>query len=175
MLLPRRANVAELIPPIAFVHSIRPTGKLNTLWLRMQGRVHIPSFFISYSAIVEHTRQVIYLEDDDVAFVEDGALSIHRIKRDGDGLPNEQTREVKNKFKKIFKKKIVGSTSHNGIATNYARGLQDVHAKGNIRTTRVSSEHNAWTSARGWTHCTWWNQSKLFNNPHVLIFIICIY
>ncbi|KAI1725031.1 SIS domain-containing protein [Ditylenchus destructor] len=45
------------------------------------------------SAIVEHTRQVIYLEDDDIAFVEDGKLSIHRIKRDGTD-PSEQTREV---------------------------------------------------------------------------------
>jgi glucosamine--fructose-6-phosphate aminotransferase (isomerizing) len=46
------------------------------------------------SAIIEHTRQVIYLEDDDIAFVEDGALSIHRVKRDGEGQPEEQTREV---------------------------------------------------------------------------------
>uniref|UniRef100_A0A915E9R2 glutamine--fructose-6-phosphate transaminase (isomerizing) n=1 Tax=Ditylenchus dipsaci TaxID=166011 RepID=A0A915E9R2_9BILA len=45
------------------------------------------------SAIVEHTRQVLYLEDDDVAFVEDGALSIHRIKRDGPD-PSQQTRDV---------------------------------------------------------------------------------
>uniref|UniRef100_A0A914DLC0 glutamine--fructose-6-phosphate transaminase (isomerizing) n=1 Tax=Acrobeloides nanus TaxID=290746 RepID=A0A914DLC0_9BILA len=35
------------------------------------------------SAIIEHTNQVIFLEDDDVALVEDGALSIHRINRDG--------------------------------------------------------------------------------------------
>ncbi|CAK5013810.1 unnamed protein product [Meloidogyne enterolobii] len=46
------------------------------------------------SAIIEHTRQVIYLEDDDIAFVENGALSIHRVKRDGEGQPEEQTREV---------------------------------------------------------------------------------
>uniref|UniRef100_A0A914I976 glutamine--fructose-6-phosphate transaminase (isomerizing) n=1 Tax=Globodera rostochiensis TaxID=31243 RepID=A0A914I976_GLORO len=48
------------------------------------------------SAIVEHTRQVIFLEDDDVAFVEDGALSIHRIKRSDDNTaaPTEQTRDV---------------------------------------------------------------------------------
>ncbi len=47
-----------------------------------------------FSAIVEHTRQVIYLEDDDVAFVEDGSLSIHRIKRDGTDQPAQQLREV---------------------------------------------------------------------------------
>lgn len=46
------------------------------------------------SAIIEHTRQVIFLEDDDVAFVEDGSLSIHRIKREDDGPSTEHTREV---------------------------------------------------------------------------------
>uniref|UniRef100_F1KTW2 glutamine--fructose-6-phosphate transaminase (isomerizing) n=1 Tax=Ascaris suum TaxID=6253 RepID=F1KTW2_ASCSU len=46
------------------------------------------------SAIVEHTKQVIFLEDDDVAFVEDGSLSIHRIKRGSNNSP--QTREVQN-------------------------------------------------------------------------------
>lgn len=34
------------------------------------------------SAIIEHTRQVIFLEDDDIAFVENGLLTIHRIKRE---------------------------------------------------------------------------------------------
>lgn len=42
---------------------------------------------------MEHTRQVIFLEDDDVAFVENGTLSIHRIKRDG-REDREQNREV---------------------------------------------------------------------------------
>ncbi|CAG2119960.1 unnamed protein product, partial [Medioppia subpectinata] len=33
------------------------------------------------SAIIEHTNRVIYLEDDDVASVEEGLLTIHRLKR----------------------------------------------------------------------------------------------
>ncbi|XP_040270385.1 glutamine--fructose-6-phosphate aminotransferase [isomerizing] 1 isoform X1 [Bufo bufo] len=33
------------------------------------------------SAVIEHTNRVIYLEDDDVAAVVDGHLSIHRVKR----------------------------------------------------------------------------------------------
>ncbi|XP_074649465.1 glutamine--fructose-6-phosphate aminotransferase [isomerizing] 1-like isoform X2 [Tubulanus polymorphus] len=42
----------------------------------------IEYFFASdASAIIEHTNQVIFLEDDDVAAVVDGSLSIHRIKR----------------------------------------------------------------------------------------------
>uniref|UniRef100_A0A7E4VFM4 Glutamine--fructose-6-phosphate transaminase (isomerizing) n=1 Tax=Panagrellus redivivus TaxID=6233 RepID=A0A7E4VFM4_PANRE len=45
------------------------------------------------SAIIEHTKQVLFLEDDDVAVVESGVLSIHRIKRDGSD-PAYQTREI---------------------------------------------------------------------------------
>ncbi|CAB3405317.1 unnamed protein product [Caenorhabditis bovis] len=44
------------------------------------------------SAIIEHTKQVLFLEDDDVALVEDGALTIHRISRHADN--GEQKREV---------------------------------------------------------------------------------
>uniref|UniRef100_A0A1I7TFB6 glutamine--fructose-6-phosphate transaminase (isomerizing) n=1 Tax=Caenorhabditis tropicalis TaxID=1561998 RepID=A0A1I7TFB6_9PELO len=44
------------------------------------------------AAIIEHTKQVLFLEDDDVAFVEDGALTIHRISRHADN--GEQKREV---------------------------------------------------------------------------------
>ncbi|CAJ0586718.1 unnamed protein product, partial [Mesorhabditis spiculigera] len=46
------------------------------------------------SAIVEHTKQVLFLEDDDVAFVEEGALTIHRIKRGKTDKESAQTREV---------------------------------------------------------------------------------
>lgn len=44
------------------------------------------------AAIIEHTKQVLFLEDDDVAFVEDGGLTIHRISRHADN--GEQKREV---------------------------------------------------------------------------------
>jgi glucosamine--fructose-6-phosphate aminotransferase (isomerizing) len=42
-------------------------------------------FFASdASAIIEHTNRVIFLEDDDVAWVNDGRLTIHRINRKRD-------------------------------------------------------------------------------------------
>ena len=42
-------------------------------------------FFASdASAIIEHTNRVIFLEDDDVAAVSNGVLSIHRVKRGTD-------------------------------------------------------------------------------------------
>jgi glucosamine 6-phosphate synthetase-like amidotransferase/phosphosugar isomerase protein len=35
-------------------------------------------FVLSNSAIIEHTNQVIFMEDDDLAVVNNGALTIHR-------------------------------------------------------------------------------------------------
>ncbi|VDP00584.1 unnamed protein product [Heligmosomoides polygyrus] len=48
------------------------------------------------AAIIEHTKQVLFLEDDDVAFVEDGALTIHRFTRKASDKTTDQTREVQN-------------------------------------------------------------------------------
>ncbi|KAG9751494.1 isomerising glucosamine-fructose-6-phosphate aminotransferase, partial [Aureobasidium melanogenum] len=41
-------------------------------------------FFLSSdpSAIVEHTKKVLYLEDDDIAHIHDGQLNIHRLSKD---------------------------------------------------------------------------------------------
>jgi len=55
-------------------------------------------FFASdASAVIEHTKQVIFLEDDDVAAVKGGTLTIHRLKRketSGSAANAPQTREV---------------------------------------------------------------------------------
>ncbi|KAJ8318202.1 hypothetical protein KUTeg_003293 [Tegillarca granosa] len=49
-------------------------------------------FFASdASAVIEHTNQVIFLEDDDVASVYNGTLNIHRVSR---GIDEATTREV---------------------------------------------------------------------------------
>ncbi|KAI8852947.1 hypothetical protein BC829DRAFT_414088 [Chytridium lagenaria] len=42
------------------------------------------------SAIIEHTKKVLYLEDDDVAHIADGDLHIHRLRRD-DNLSSMRT------------------------------------------------------------------------------------
>uniref|UniRef100_A0A1I8EJX9 glutamine--fructose-6-phosphate transaminase (isomerizing) n=1 Tax=Wuchereria bancrofti TaxID=6293 RepID=A0A1I8EJX9_WUCBA len=68
--------------------------KQNILLHLMQAELFpVSELYSSFSAIVEHTKQVIFLEDDDVAVIENGSLSIHRVKR-GDEIP--QTREVQN-------------------------------------------------------------------------------
>lgn len=46
-------------------------------------------FFLSSdpAAIVEHTKKVLYLEDDDIAHIHEGSLNIHRLRKD-DGTSN---------------------------------------------------------------------------------------
>ncbi|XP_027197512.1 glutamine--fructose-6-phosphate aminotransferase [isomerizing] 1-like isoform X4 [Dermatophagoides pteronyssinus] len=57
------------------------------------GKVAEYLFASDASAIIEHTNRVIFLEDDDVASIEDGRLTIHRIKRNLDG-GDSLTREI---------------------------------------------------------------------------------
>lgn len=73
-------------------------------------------FFLSSdpSAIVEHTKKVLYLEDDDIAHIHEGSLNIHRLKK-VDGTSNVraiQTLELelqeimKGKFEHFMQKEI---------------------------------------------------------------------
>jgi len=55
----------------------------------------IEYFFASdASAIIEHTQKVVYLEDNDVAAIANGVLSINRITREGHKDPTTGAREV---------------------------------------------------------------------------------
>ncbi|KAK3090657.1 hypothetical protein FSP39_013430 [Pinctada imbricata] len=61
-------------------------------------------FFASdASAIIEHTDQVIYLEDDDVAAVCNGCLTIHRIKREVDESTIREVITLKMEIQQIMK------------------------------------------------------------------------
>ncbi|GMS94197.1 hypothetical protein PENTCL1PPCAC_16372 [Pristionchus entomophagus] len=78
--------------------SIRPFG--SSAW-------EVEYFVASdAAAIIEHTKQVLYLEDDDVAFVENGALSIHRIKRGltekDKTLPTREVQEINMELQQIM-------------------------------------------------------------------------
>jgi len=46
-------------------------------------------FFIASdaSAVIEHTKRVLYLEDDDIAHIAEGELHIHRLRRDDPTAP----------------------------------------------------------------------------------------
>ena len=61
-------------------------------------------FFASdASAIIEHTNQVIFLEDDDVAAIQKGCLSIHRIKRTMDESTIREVITLKMELQEIMK------------------------------------------------------------------------
>uniref|UniRef100_A0A0K0EV37 glutamine--fructose-6-phosphate transaminase (isomerizing) n=1 Tax=Strongyloides venezuelensis TaxID=75913 RepID=A0A0K0EV37_STRVS len=53
-------------------------------------------FFIASdaSAIIEHTKQVIFLEDNDIATISDGELNIYKIKQNGDIDNGVETRII---------------------------------------------------------------------------------
>ncbi|EIW78655.1 L-glutamine D-fructose 6-phosphate amidotansferase [Coniophora puteana RWD-64-598 SS2] len=77
-------------------------------------------FFIASdaAAIVEHTKRVLYLEDDDIAHIAEGQLHIHRLRRDDNDKPdlpstrNIETLEIeiaaimKGKFDHFMQKEI---------------------------------------------------------------------
>ncbi|CAA9997520.1 unnamed protein product [Nesidiocoris tenuis] len=61
-------------------------------------------FFASdASAVIEHTNRVIFLEDDDVAAVKDGRLSIHRLRRSLDDPHAREITTVKMEIQQIMK------------------------------------------------------------------------
>jgi len=60
------------------------------------------------SAVIEHTNRVIFLEDDDVAAIKDGALSIHRLTRSMDDPHAREITTLKMELQEIMK----GSYSH---------------------------------------------------------------
>ncbi|CAG0878549.1 unnamed protein product [Darwinula stevensoni] len=61
-------------------------------------------FFASdASAVIEHTNRVIFLEDDDVAAVKDGTLSIHRLTRSLDDSHAREITTLKMEIQEIMK------------------------------------------------------------------------
>ena len=93
-------------------------------------------FFLSSdpSAIIEHTKKVLYLEDDDIAHIHDGALNIHRLTKD-DGTSNVRTIQtlemelqeiMKGKFDHFMQKEIFEQPES---VINTMRGRLDVENK----------------------------------------------
>lgn len=93
-------------------------------------------FFLSSdpAAIIEHTKKVLYLEDDDIAHIHDGALNIHRVTR-AEGTSNVraiQTLEMelqeimKGKFDHFMQKEIFEQPES---VVNTMRGRLDVANK----------------------------------------------
>ncbi|KAH7062272.1 glucosamine--fructose-6-phosphate aminotransferase [Macrophomina phaseolina] len=93
-------------------------------------------FFLSSdpSAIVEHTKKVLYLEDDDIAHIHEGSLNIHRVSKE-DGASNVraiQTLEIelqeimKGQFDHFMQKEIFEQPES---VVNAMRGRLDIENK----------------------------------------------
>jgi glutamine---fructose-6-phosphate transaminase (isomerizing) len=138
-------NVAVRRPAAGFLAPnslLAPPNK--TLLHRSQSRAFLSDdglpqpaeFFLSSdaSALVEHTKKVLYLEDDDIAHIHEGQLNIHRLKKD-DGTSNVraiQTIELelqeimKGKFDHFMQKEIFEQPES---VVNTMRGRLDVANK----------------------------------------------
>jgi len=70
-------------------------------------------FFASdASAIIEHTKQVLFLEDDDVAAVKEGTLTIHRMKGEDSALKESPTKREITTLKMELQQIMKGSYEH---------------------------------------------------------------
>ncbi len=73
-----------LAPPTSSAHILRSQSRA---FISEDGIPQPIEFFIASdaSAIVEHTKRVLYLEDDDIAHIAAGELHIHRLRRKDEG------------------------------------------------------------------------------------------
>ncbi|KAF5918121.1 hypothetical protein HPG69_018462, partial [Diceros bicornis minor] len=82
----------------------RMTRLDSSACLHAVGDKAVEFFFASdASAIIEHTNRVIFLEDDDIAAVADGKLSIHRVKRSASDDPSRAIQTLQMELQQIMK------------------------------------------------------------------------
>ncbi|KAH0580888.1 glutamine--fructose-6-phosphate transaminase (isomerizing) [Termitomyces sp. 'cryptogamus'] len=86
---------ALLAPPSANPKVLRTQSRA---FMSEDGLPQPIEFFIASdaAAIVEHTKRVLYLEDDDIAHISDGELHIHRLRRKGGDLTPGQVATTRN-------------------------------------------------------------------------------
>ena len=128
----KKTNASLLAPPDKnLLHRSQ-----SRAFLSEDGQPLPTEFFLSSdpSAIVEHTKKVLYLEDDDIAHIHEGSLNIHRLSKD-DGTSNVraiQTLELelqeimKGKFDHFMQKEIFEQPES---VINTMRGRLDVANK----------------------------------------------
>uniref|UniRef100_A0A8C6XH16 glutamine--fructose-6-phosphate transaminase (isomerizing) n=1 Tax=Naja naja TaxID=35670 RepID=A0A8C6XH16_NAJNA len=79
------------------------TGKSTTCLFPVEEKAVEYYFASDASAVIEHTNRVIFLEDDDVAAVVEGRLSIHRIKRTAGDHPGRAVQTLQMELQQIMK------------------------------------------------------------------------
>ncbi|CAK7244558.1 MAG: glutamine--fructose-6-phosphate transaminase (isomerizing) [Sporothrix thermara] len=133
---------SSLLSPATAAGGLAPPDK--SLLHRSQSRAFMTDdgmpmpteFFLSSdpSAIIEHTKKVMYLEDDDIAHIHEGSLNIHRLKK-ADGSSNVRTIQtlelelqeiMKGKFEHFMQKEIFEQPES---VVNTMRGRLDIENK----------------------------------------------
>ncbi|KAF3850752.1 hypothetical protein F7725_012524 [Dissostichus mawsoni] len=78
------------------------TKAILDLFQRFSPKFHTSRLYFG-GAVIEHTNRVIFLEDDDVAAVVEGRLSIHRIKRTAGDYPARAIQTLQMELQQIMK------------------------------------------------------------------------
>jgi len=91
--VPPSTSGGLLAPPIVNPKIMRTQSRA---FMSEDGLPQPIEFFVASdaSAIVEHTKRVLYLEDDDIAHIAEGELHIHRLRRGEDGNQTPSTRSL---------------------------------------------------------------------------------
>lgn len=69
-------------------------------------------FSLTHSAIIEHTNKVLYLEDNDIAVVTGGKLSIHRLNRQAGEDPVRAIQTLQMELQQIMKGQMMDLKSN---------------------------------------------------------------
>jgi len=113
-LSPTTTSGGLLAPPIVNPKIMRTQSRA---FMSEDGLPQPIEFFVASdaAAIIEHTKRVLYLEDDDIAHIAEGELHIHRLRRDGNQTPSTRSLEtleieiaeiMKGKFSHFMQKEI---------------------------------------------------------------------
>ncbi|KAF8522568.1 L-glutamine D-fructose 6-phosphate amidotransferase [Hysterangium stoloniferum] len=85
-----------LAPPPAAASGPKLTRSQSRAFMSEDGMPQPIEYFIASdaSAVIEHTKRVLYLEDDDIAHIAEGELHIHRLRRTDGKASEPATRSI---------------------------------------------------------------------------------
>ncbi|XP_032411359.1 glutamine--fructose-6-phosphate aminotransferase [isomerizing] 2-like [Xiphophorus hellerii] len=101
--IPVQYNSGHIKEDVHEKNSHNRTDSPNAINSNEDGRAVEYYFASDASAIIEHTNKVLYMEDDDIAVVKGGELSIHRINRQAGEDPVRAIQTLQMELQQIMK------------------------------------------------------------------------
>ncbi|KAM9451704.1 glutamine--fructose-6-phosphate aminotransferase [isomerizing] 2 [Clarias gariepinus] len=98
--IPIQYNETKDVQNQNFINTLDSSNVLHSVNERMAVEFYFAS---DASAIIEHTNKVIYLEDDDIAAVAEGKLSVHRLNRSAGEDPVRVIQTLQMELQQIMK------------------------------------------------------------------------